>query len=213
LILFFKATPPGVHGRSIVISTAIISKQRVIRKRCVSVIFAHFDIRVHYFLSFMTMGGAKLADDYRRPAHPRLRHGSPGKGELKMRKSGMVLFSLFFVAFLSRCGGAGPKGRLHSFDLKEIAAGNSDIAVLGRGQGFRGRVLKIKPVDGNQRVVIWEAGSAIDWSRPDTLSAKCGMKMDTAESSTSSSMPAGEAIVRPMSKLGTIPRPSVSGPG
>jgi hypothetical protein len=136
LILFFKAAPPGVHGRSIVRLAAIISKHQFTRKRCVVVIFAHFDIRVHYFLSSMTMGGVKLADDYRRPAHPRLRHDSSRKGEFKMRKSGLAFFSLFLAAFLSRCGGAGPKDRLHSFDLKEIAAGNSDIAALGRGQGF-----------------------------------------------------------------------------
>jgi hypothetical protein len=82
-----------------------------------------------------------------------------------MRKSGMALLSLFLAAFFFRCGGSGPKGRLYSFDLKEIAAGNNDIAVLGRGQGFRGRVLKIKPVEDNQRVVIWETGNVVDWSQ------------------------------------------------
>ncbi len=80
----------------------------------------------------------------------------------KTRLLGVAILCLFLAA---GCGGEKPESSRQSFDLENLAAQNGDVAVLNRGKGFRGRVLKIHPVEDNQRVFLWDVGGAVDWGR------------------------------------------------
>lgn len=55
------------------------------------------------------------------------------------------------------------------FNLEQIALQNTNCYLTSRSSQFDKTVLKIKPEEGNDRLVIWEKGDDLDWSHSNYL--------------------------------------------
>ncbi len=50
-----------------------------------------------------------------------------------------------------------------NFEIQKIQKVNPEISALHAGQGFQGEVLKVKPIEGNQSLTVWEGNDPTLW--------------------------------------------------
>jgi hypothetical protein len=71
-----------------------------------------------------------------------------------------TILSIFAVSFLMSCSSPSSE----EFNLKNIQSKNPEISALQNGTGFEQQVLRIKPTENNQSLVIWEGKNTEMWA-------------------------------------------------